>query len=381
MIPTLPITPSARLERLLGYLREDPHNAPLQHDAAALALEEGAFDVAARIADAALTADPDAPAWLNQRALVHIARREYDAAEALLAGLEARLPGHAEVACNRALVAWRSGRLEDALALLAPLLARPPEPGTDPLALALRCLHAAVRPGDAVALFEQHAATGHASAQSAGVAALAALDMDRFDLAAAWSAPALRAWPDQLEALVAAASVALNAHDAETAIGLLQHALDVQPGDGRTESALGMAFMLRMDLPLALRHFGQAVLRMPAHIGTWHGMGWCQLMLGQHDAATASFEQAIALDRNFGESYGGLAVVLASQGRTQEAQERIALAERLDPGNVSARYAQAVLSGEARDVERFGRMAERVLGKRTTSNGTALVDIVLQRRR
>lgn len=266
---------------------------------------------------------------------------------------------------------------------MLPILGRAPTADAapaDPLALALRCLHAGARPDDAVALYQQHAGGGHATAQAAGVAALAAVDAARFDLADAWSALALRAIPGQLEALVAAAMVALNRHDADTAVTLLQHALALQPGDGRTESALAMAFMLRMDLPLALAHFGQAVRTMPGHIGTWHGMAWCQLLLGQHDAALASFDQALTLDRNFAESHGGKAVVLANLGRTQEAAIAIAIAMRLDPQNVSARYANAVLSGEARDVQRFAKLAERILGKRTDGSGVPLVDIVLKRR-
>ena len=66
-------------------------------------------------------------------------------------------------------------------------------------------------------------------------------------------------------------------------------------------------------------------------------MAWCNLMKKDLAAAQQNFEAAMALDRNFGETHGGLAVVLALQGRREEAKLSIERALRLDPQSLSAR--------------------------------------------
>ena len=85
---------------------------------------------------------------------------------------------------------------------------------------------------------------------------------------------------------------------------------------------------------------------MPNHIGTWLAYGWCQLTTNDPRAARVSFEEAMLLDRNVAETDGGLAVALARIGQVASAQEEIEIALRLDPKNLSVRYAQSLLSGE-----------------------------------
>jgi hypothetical protein len=82
-----------------------------------------------------------------------------------------------------------------------------------------------------------------------------------------------------------------------------------------------------------------------------------------------SFENALALDRNFAESHGGLAVVFALQSQAHKAQEYAEVALKLDRNNISGRYAQALLSGEIKDTETLQRLARRLLSSRTTSVG------------
>ncbi|HSW18711.1 MAG TPA: tetratricopeptide repeat protein, partial [Ramlibacter sp.] len=112
----------------------------------------------------------------------------------------------------------------------------------------------------------------------------------------------------------------------------------------------------------------------PSHIGTWHGLGWTQLLLQDLDGARASFETALELDRNFAENHGGLAVILALQKQAQAAREHIELAQRLDRANLSSRYAQALLSGEAQDTQAIQRLAQRLLGGRKAPLGGQMSD-------
>jgi Flp pilus assembly protein TadD len=64
---------------------------------------------------------------------------------------------------------------------------------------------------------------------------------------------------------------------------------------------------------------------------------------GDLAGAAHSFERAFAIDRTFGETHGGLALVHALRGDRLAAEESIKRATRLDPQGVSARYARSVL--------------------------------------
>ena len=82
---------------------------------------------------------------------------------------------------------------------------------------------------------------------------------------------------------------------------------------------------------------------MAEHIGTWHALAWCQLLEGDLAGAKHSFDKAYAIDRTFGETHGGFALVHALRGEHKEAEESIKRATRLDPTGQSALYARSVL--------------------------------------
>ena len=109
---------------------------------------------------------------------------------------------------------------------------------------------------------------------------------------------------------------------------------------------------------------------MPEHIGTWHGLGWAALFMADLAAAQAAFEQALALDRNFGESYGGMAVVHARRGDRPAAEAAIEIALRLDRHCMSAHYARAVLEGRADDAAELRQLAARLLSARRGRDAT-----------
>ena len=86
------------------------------------------------------------------------------------------------------------------------------------------------------------------------------------------------------------------------------------------ENALAFAGMLKRDFPGARSAFERATTFMPAHIGTWIGLGWCEFVTHDLDGAQAAFVQALALDRSFSERHGCLAVVLARRGQAEDAR-------------------------------------------------------------
>lgn len=83
---------------------------------------------------------------------------------------------------------------------------------------------------------------------------------------------------------------------------------------------------------------------MAEHIGTWHGLALSLVLQGRLDEAQSLYEQTLEMDRNFAESHGGLAVVLALKQQPELAQQSLDRALGLDKQSFSAAYAQALLA-------------------------------------
>jgi tetratricopeptide (TPR) repeat protein len=382
-----------RLDRLEGFLREDPSNGVLLIDAFETALSCGEWERARVHLQHGQTLGAEPLAWRLREGDFWLAQQRYDEALGVLEAL-AKTPeppaGFAEVLLhNLAFIEFRRGRFAECIDRLAPTLEALAGPAADtgahPLAatralqqLWLRAMHHDGQLDRAMAWTRAAEQQRALDAQAAGVASLIAIDASDLAAAQRWSGASLSSDSPSdhpVEALVAQASLALAARDAKLAAQLADVALQRQPGDGRAWSTRGFAALLGGDLAAARGAFDKAVSAMASHIGTWHGLGWTQILQGDLAGARASFETALALDRNFAESHGGLAVVLARQSLRQEAAEHAELALRLDKSNLSGRYAQALLSGEVKDANDLQRFARRLFGGRAGPLGDDMADL------
>jgi tetratricopeptide (TPR) repeat protein len=366
-----PSSDTARLDRLEAYLQHDPQNLVLLGDAFDTALRAGLFDRAVFHLRHAQALGADPRAWTLREAHWLMAQRRLEPARELLAGLLAQAassPGLAvAIAHDLAVVALKQGDPEGGLnALRKAVETERPELPLAPVtqALWLRLLHGSGRLDEAMGWAAAREQRGGLGAEAAGVASLAALDAGDFTACRAWAERALGEGGTCVEALVARGSLALADRQSELARRLLSQALVQLPGDGRTLSALAFCELLDQHPDIARGWFDRAVVAMPRHIGTWHGLAWTALMLGDLPAARRAFETALGLDRNLGESHGGLAVVQALGQESAAARSSIERALRLDPASLAARYAQAVIDGEAKDPQVLQRLAQRVLGAR-----------------
>jgi tetratricopeptide (TPR) repeat protein len=379
--------PSAarRLVDLQGYLAQDPDNWDLRAEIFDAALACGQRDVAQAQLDHALRACPEEAGWRHRQASLLLAWGKYAEAQAVLEALVTDGHDHPVVLHNLAYALFGQRRYEAARDVLAPLLDGPDDSAAMAWVLWLRCQHRLGQLDESLRAFVARAPQRGMSADAWGVASLMALDANRLDDARAWSERALKGRADQLEALAARGSVALAEQDAKGALTLFERALQVNGTDGRSWSGIALTRMLQMDLTSALDAFGKAVSTMPDHIGTWIGFGWCRILVGQPEAAREAFEKALQLDRNFGESHGALAVALARLGQTERARTESDVALRLDSKSLSARYAQAILSGEADDPAAFLRLSRRVLAHvpapKTGNMERTVADVVFKDRR
>jgi len=353
---------SSRLGRLAGYLRSDPANPALLSDAVHAALElEGAVRAREMLALADPALREGAPGRFLEAIVLLVEQRPQEA-RVLLERVRDEGVDAAAMGFNLGVACLRAGDASAAVAALEPLLSRPDAPPAT-LAWLLRSLQHARRLDQADAAWRA-APSQLRTPEAAAVASLSSFDLGRLDEARQLSGIALAGGVDTLEGDLVGASVALADGDLGRADMLLTRALATSPRDGRLQSTLGMSLMARGDFAgaeVALRH---AVAAMPRHVGSWHALGWCQIASGDLAGALTSFETALVLDRNFGETHGALAVVHQLLGNVDAVRDDLDRARGLDPNGMALQYVAALQSGKANDTDAMRKLALRLFDAR-----------------
>ncbi|PTT75267.1 hypothetical protein DBR42_29295, partial [Pelomonas sp. HMWF004] len=116
-----------------------------------------------------------------------------------------------------------------------------------------------------------------------------------------------------------------------------------QPLLGRAHLGLGLAAAYAGDLPRAIEALRAATTATPTHLGSWHALAWLQMLSQDLAGAQASLEAALAQDANFGETYGGLALLAALRGDREAAEAHLRTGTRLDPQGVNVTVARVAL--------------------------------------
>ena len=363
-----------RLARLESYLAEDPANLELLAEACDTATTAGLHAQALKHLEAGQRAASDKAPWTWRRARLAIAQRRLDVAATCLEELEPLVGRHPAVTHDRAYVHLLQRDFDACRALVFPWLrdAAAGEHADALQALWLRATHAAGLVQEAWDWVQNGQKLGP---QAAAVASLVAVDVGEFAVARTSADSALASRPIQ-EALVARATVALAEGDGAGAGRLLLQALEQNPDDGRAWSVLGMCSLRQGDLSRAQSQLERAVSLMPGHIGTWHALGWTHVLQRQLEQARRAFDQALALDESFAESHGAVGLVLAMQGGAAAGARQLAIAARLDPRNVTGRYAQALLAGETADRERLQGLVLRLLDRPGLFGGRLAEDVL-----
>ncbi len=212
-----------------------------------------------------------------------------------------------------------------------------------------------------------------------GMRALLLLDMGDTARASTEAEQALNGDPDQHEACIVCGTLALWSQRLQESTVTFERVLAKHPESGRAWLGLGQDLMLRGDVPAARALLTRASIQMPDHIGTWHALAWCKLLEGDLAGAKHSFDKAFALDRTFGETHGGFALVHALRGERKEAEESIKRAMRLDPQGRSARYAQSVLLFDEGRVDEAREITDDILA-RTPGAGAVPADFIFRLR-
>jgi len=326
-----------RLARLRGFLEHDPDNASLLLDIADLEIACGELFQARSCLQRVLELDPQHARALLGMSSVAIAEKTYN--EAIDLTEQLIQDGHDEPAIhyNLAYALLESGRYDDACRLLSDLH----EGGNSfpaVVRLYIRACHYAGDLDRAVAVASEHIQAHPADLDVAGMLSLLYFDIDDLSSAQQWAMRALEVLPENTDALLAAGGVALANENSARARGFLNRGISLNPTSGRIWMNLALADLLDLDLVAAEHNLGHALRYMPSHIGTWHVLGWIQLLQHNVNGAEKSFREAYALDENFGDTHGGLAAVSAAKGDWDTAERHSKIARRLDPESMSSYY-------------------------------------------
>ncbi|KQQ92316.1 tetratricopeptide repeat protein [Massilia sp. Leaf139] len=314
---------------------------------------------ARRHAEAALDHYPGDVLFLARMGTILMAQHEWQGAAA---SLEQALRRHrdVELAYNLSYCYTWLGRQREAFDTLVGYGAEGELPA-HAVTLLVRALHHLRELDRAIELIQAEMPRCQEAPAFLGAASMVYLDNGNIEESARLSELALAGGVRPVEALVVAASLALGRIDADAATRICNEVLAKNPTEGRSWSGLGLASMLKRDLPAAERQLEEAVRYMPGHPGTLHALGWCKILNQDLAGARAVFLKALELDRNFGDSHGGLAVVQAFGGERDAAGESIKRALGLDPNSLSAKFARMILDGKVSDPARFRALVPRLL--------------------
>lgn len=357
--PVSPADAADRLPRIEGYLSSDPRNLDLLATVIDLSMIVGDVPRALRHVDDALTHYPDDVFFLARKGTVLMAQQEWQSAADFLKRAVYR---HRDIglAHNLAYCYTWLGKHREAFDILVGYGEEGPLP-PHVVALLLRALHHLGEFDKALVLIEAEMPVCHADPAFLGAASMVYFDLGNVEESVRLSNLALAYGVQPLEALVVSASLALGRADVDSAVETFNEVLAKYPTEGRSWSGLGLASMLKRDFPAAEKLLNQAVSYMPSHVGTLHALGWCKILMNDLVGARTVFFKALDLDRNFGDSHGGLAVVQALCDERDASEESIKRASGLDRNSLSARFARMILDGQVRDAEKFRVLVPRLL--------------------
>ncbi|RUL72738.1 tetratricopeptide repeat protein [Dyella choica] len=352
----------SRAALLAGFADRDPGNPILLCDLLDELLGAARFEEALARLDKAPASLREMPGVRFREARCALLRGDTKTAIALLQALLGQMEiVPAGVVHDLAYAQFLEGQAEEALQTLA----RAYEDDGDQASLALlkaRILH---RQKQIEAALEALAPiqSGTRLSEVQGLRALLWLDVGDTTRATEQAELALQADPDQHEAGIVHGTLALWSQRVQESTAAFERVLSKHPESGRAWLGLGQNLMLSGEVAGARALLERASTTMPDHIGTWHALAWCQLLEGDLAGAKRSFDKAFALDRTFGETHGGYALVHALRFERMEAEESIKRATRLDPQGRTARYAQSVLLMDEGRVDEARHVIDDILAR------------------
>lgn len=338
-------SPEKRAALLESYLGRDPTNATLRGELVDLLIQMGQLEVARQHATQALDQQPEDSLSRYRLAVIDHRSGRHDAAREALttlikSGVDA--PG---VRYELGRVQAAQGDFSACADTLAPLslTVLPEQLAADITLLRVRSLHHVGELQSAIEIAEQFLQlVPNAPALTSALATLY-LDAGRLDDADLLYRAAGRNQLLDGEMLAVGGFVELNAANIAVARENFEQSAAKAPGSGRAFLGLGLVHAAAGRSADSKEALAKAISCMPSHLGSRHALAWMQLLDKEFDAAEQTFDEALAIDRNFGDTYGGLAILAALRGDRTTAEEHIRTGRRLDKASLNVGFAVTLL--------------------------------------
>lgn len=363
---------AGRLARLLGHLASDENNLSLLSEAADAALQERqpktALDLLQRYAAHAPLGEKETSA----AGLAALQLGNYENAASYFGRLLETHPCEPSLRFNRAWSLAMLKRFDEALVLVDDATA---SALAQAAMLQVQLMHelgrfdeAAERARLYVKIFPDH--TGLLAAVS-----VLALDVEDIALAAACAEKA----GDHPDALTTLGTLALGDARDNDAAAMFDRALIKNNQSPRAWVGKGLVELTRGAHGDAAQHIEHGAALFESHIGSWIAAGWAHLLNKNVASARTAFDRALALDHNFAESHGSLAVIAILEGRHDEAKRLTQTAMRLDKQSFAAALAQSLLFEAEGKPELARRIIERALNAPIDSTGNTIAQALTKR--
>lgn len=342
-----------RLQTLLQFIEQDPKNLNLIADAAGAAFELDDVEQASALLDRYANIAELSPPLVNLRGMVALRDKRLDDAEAAFQSLIDQGVSDPSVRFNRAWVHALKDEHQAALDYL----------DDDVVAVTPRAASLKVQMLHHLGQLEEALAVGGGMAERfpgndglLGALSVAAMDADDLDLARHYAASA----NGGADALTTRGLIALNDSDVAQGRALFDQALAEQPNAPRAWLGKGLSLISDGDLERGIEALRKGAEIFEDHLGSWIALGWTQYMNRDLAGARGTFEHALALDDNFAETHGGLAVLDFAEGKLDEAKRRSDIALRLDKecfGGMLARILLTEANGNPAAAQRLWQKA------------------------
>ena len=329
------------IQRHEGYLQSDPGNLPLQLSLGDLYHQAGRLDEAVACYEQCLAQVPGHPPARSRLASVMITQHRFADAENVLRELLAQGGPDAALLHNLGLTLYYQQRWDEARECFT-AATRDGLQAPSNLAYLTRSLHHLGNMPDAIEAGRQWVAQAQDS-KSKSYLALLYLDNNETENGRKLAVEVLAENPDDTDANIVNGIALTEQQEMAQARQHFQTALRQDPNNGRAWLGLGLAHLYEQEHPQAIEALGNAVRIYPDNPGMIVALGWAQLTAKDPAASEQTFRRAVEVDRNFGESHGGLASALAMQNKLAEAGEEIKVAKRLDRRGFGAEFARSAI--------------------------------------
>lgn len=367
-----------RFERFQSFLKTDPNNISLRLQTIELAIKCQAWDLANQIIQDGLEIFPDNIDLHAHAGMISLKNQQYLlACEQFEFAVSRSNPVDPAILYNYAFALFYSAQYEKAHSILEQT------PVDDSLrksvhVLSARSLHHLGKREEAVEILNQ-LSIDELDEEAEGVLALLLYELEKSTEALKAANHVLALNPLQLDALLARASIEAESEDFDAARVDYTTATNAHPTCGRAWSGLGQIDLRDFQFDKAQADLETAVKYMPNHIGTWHMLAWIHIMNNRADEAKYAFDRSYEIDRNFGETHGGLAVVAAMQQQRKLAEQCIRRASKLNPDGFAVYYAQLLLLQSEGKQDEAKALYDRVMTTTKLPSGETPGDLVKQR--